>query len=463
MKGIRYSICFRVLLLFIASFLLVGTASPCGHDLMPTEKKPPRQPECTPIGGVAAGNEDGSIPRWTGGITRFPKTYELGGKLIDPFLSEKPLFTITSRNYQKHAALLSEGQIAMFQRYPSSFRMPIYPTHRTAIYPDEIYETIKSNTAKPRLAEDKRGVINPGGTTVPFPDPESALEIYWNHVFRYRGHGTGSRTYVLAVVQTNGSFQPVMFREQISWARDIPDSDNPNLLFALKKIIQAPARLEGEALLVHEYADQNKGPRNAWIYNPDQRRVRRATEVAYDGPGFAADNLRTADDMDMMNGAPDFYEWKLVGKTEMYIPYNAYKLLDGKLKYRDILAPGHLNPEYLRYEKHRVWVLDATLKEGKRHIYSRRTMYFDEDTWQIAMVDVYDGRGDLWRYHEGHTMVHYQVKVPWYAVESQFDLIAGRYIAVGLTNELSGYQYQFNLKESSIRDYTPAALRRAGQ
>jgi len=203
-------------------------------------------------------------------------------------------------------------------------------------------------------------------------------------------------------------------------------------------------------------------PRAAWVYNAGQRRVRRAPSVAYDGPGTASDGLRTADDLDMFNGAPDRYDWKLVGKQEMYIPYNSYKLRSGDLKYSDIVTANHMNPDYTRYELHRVWIVDSTLKEGARHIYARRTYYFDEDTWQVAIIDIYDGRGELWKVKEGHEVSHYQVAVPWLAAESLHDLISGRYLVIGLDNEQNGYQYNFDYM-GSFEDFTPAALRRAGR
>jgi hypothetical protein len=420
-------------------------------------------PELTPIGAERAGNADGSIPEWTGGISELPAGYKPGGRLVDPFANEKPLVIITARNYQEHAEFLSPGQEAMFKRYPDTFKIPVYPSHRTAIYPDEVYQSVTENASKTGLVEGGNGVTNLGNATVPFPFPTQGVEVYWNHVLRYRGRGSYRTNSVQVPLQQNGDFVPVWFETLVTWARDMPENDNPNMLFAFMQSIKAPARLQGDVLLVHEFVDQVKEPRNAWIYNPGQRRVRRAPEVAYDGPGTASDNLRTADDLDMMNGSPDRYDWKLVGKKEMYIPYNTYKLHDGNLKYKDVLHKGHMNPDYLRYEKHRVWVVDATLKKGARHIYARRTLYVDEDTWQIAMVDVYDGRGELWRFQEGHAMVHYQVKVPWLAAESKYDLISGRYLVAGLTNEIKGYPYEFDVKGLTMGDYTPAALRRAGR
>jgi hypothetical protein len=101
-----------------------------------------------------------------------------------------------------------------------------------------------------------------------------------------------------------------------------------NKILYFKQAVTAPARLAGGILLVHESMNQVKQPRDAWLYNPGQRRVRRAPQVAYDNPGHRADNMRTSDQLDMFNGAPDRYDWKLVGKREIYVPYNAYKLQD---------------------------------------------------------------------------------------------------------------------------------------
>jgi hypothetical protein len=214
-------------------------------------------------------------------------------------------------------------------------------------------------------------------------------------------------------------------------------------------------------LLVHETLDQVKEPRLAWLYNAGQRRVRRAPQVSYDGPGTASDGLRTSDNFDMYNGAPDRYDWKLVGKKEMYIPYNSYKLNSKSLKYDDIIRPGHLNPEHTRYELHRVWAVEGTIKDGQRHIYAKRTFYIDEDSWAASVIDHYDGRGELWRVAEAHSMQFYDAVIPWYAIETLYDLLAGRYLALGLDNE-EGKSYQFDF-ERSEKDYTPAALRRSGR
>src|SRR5690606_9217560 len=175
------------------------------------------------------------------------------------------------------------------------------------------------------------------------------------------------------------------------------------------------ARLAGNVLLVHETIDQVSEPRRAWIYNSGQRRVRRAPQVAYDGPGTAADGLRTADNYDLYNGSPDRYNWSFKGKKELYIGYNSYKLDEKGLPYDDIIKPGHINQDLTRYELHRVYEVEATLREGTRHIYAKRVFYFDEDSWMASVIDHYDGRGNLWRVAEAHQMFYYHVPVQGYS------------------------------------------------
>jgi hypothetical protein len=239
----------------------------------------------------------------------------------------------------------------------------------------------------------------------------------------------------------------------------ITDKDLDNTLLFYKQAVVAPARLAGAILVVHETLNQVKEDRRAWIYNAGQRRVRRAPNIAYDAPGTAADGMRTNDQFDMFNGAPDRYEWKLVGKKEMIVPYNSYKLHSDRVKYTDILKPQHINQDLARYELHRVWVVDGTLRAGTSHIYPRRTFYIDEDSWQTLAVDQYDAHGQMWRVSEAHCINYYDAQVFWSTLEVHTDLIAGRYLAIGLDNE--GPTYDFSAKRTP-EDYSPDALRRDG-
>ncbi|AZO84530.1 DUF1329 domain-containing protein [Pseudomonas sp. QLc11A] len=414
----------------------------------------------TPMGAEMAGNADGSIPAWKP-LAKNAGTVDSKGFLSNPYASEKPLFTITAQNVDQYKDKLAPGQYAMFKRYPETYKMPVYPSHRGSTVPDEVFAAIKKNATNTKLVSGGNGLEN-FETAIPFPIPKSGVEVIWNHITRYRG-GSVTRLVAQATPQPNGSFSLVYFQDQFVFRDKMKDYDpaNPgNILFYYKQKVLAPARLAGGVLLVHETLDQVKEPRSAWVYNAGQRRVRRAPQVSYDGPGTAADGLRTSDNLDMFNGAPDRYDWKLEGKKEMYIASDSYKLDDPKLKYSDIIKAGHINQDLARYELRRVWHVVATLKEGQRHIYAKRDIYIDEDTWQAAVVDHYDGRGQLWRVAEAHAEDYYDKQVPWYALEALYDLQSGRYLALGMKNEeKSSYDFGFTATTS---DFTPAALRQDG-
>ncbi|WP_372982779.1 DUF1329 domain-containing protein [Marinobacter sediminum] len=413
----------------------------------------------TPMGAEKAGN-GGDIPAWDGGLSTAPAGYKGDGRYVDPFEGEEPKFVIDQSNVDQYAENLSAGQIAMIKRYDDYF-MPVYETHRTSTYPKEINDQTIANATKVELIKDGNGLGNYTEAT-PFPIPQNGLEVIWNHITRYRG-GSVARNVGQVTPTAGGAYSVVKFQDEFTWRtalKDFEPGEDPNVLFYFKQAITAPARLAGNVLLVHETIDQVAEPRRAWLYNAGQRRVRRAPQVSYDGPGTAADGQRTTDNFDMYNGAPDRYNWELVGKKEMYIPYNSYELVDPSLTYDEIVKAGHINQDLTRYELHRVWHVRATLKDGERHIYAQRDFYFDEDSWQASVIDHYDGRGELWRVAEAHAMQFYDQDVPWYAIEVLYDLLSGRYLALGLTNEEED-PYEFGAERQS-RDYTPAALRRAG-
>ncbi len=410
----------------------------------------------TPIGAEMAGNAAGTIPAWDGGMPAG------GERFKDPYAGEQPLFTITAQNAADYKQHLTPGQLAMFAKYPDTFRMNVYPTHRSASLPQSQYDNARQNALQSELVDNGNGLSANTLEGIPFPIPQNGLEAIWNHMSRYRG-GALERTFVQVPVHENGNFVPVKITEKMSWPDYLKEgrtAQDDNILFYFVQEIQAPARLTGNVLLVHEAQNQIAKPRQAWIYNAGQRRVRRAPQIAYDAPGTASDGQRTSDNLDMFNGAPDRYNWKLVGKEEIYIPYNSYKLADRNLKYTDILKKGHLNPDYTRYELHRVWKVEATLKEGARHIYAKRVFYIDEDSWQVAIVDHYDGRGQLWRVGEAHQMQYQDAQVPWLTAEALYDLQSGRYLVGSLTNEEGdGFDFKARFKHS---DFTPQAIRRMG-
>ena len=451
----KYITTASLLMLTIASSSVLAKVSP--------EEAAKLGTTLTPLGAVMSANAAGTIPAWTGGLNSKNSTKsEDSGRPAHPFSADKPLMVITSANYSDYKNNLSPGQIAMFEKY-ADYKMPIYKTKRTAAYSDDLYGVIKKNATTAELVQSGNGIIN-FDTAIPFPIAKNGSEVIWNHITRYRG-GTAKRFLTTIPVQSNGSFVPVKMNDQLVWpeflkeGRDADKDDN--ILFYYLQEITAPARLTGTALLVHETIDQVKEARKAWVYNAGQRRVRRAPNVAYDGPGAGTDGLRASDNYDMYNGAPDRYDWKLIGKKELYIPYNSYNLLDTNAKYEDLIEEGHLNADYLRYELHRVWQVEATLKEGARHIYAKRTFFIDEDTWGASVIDHYDGRGELWKLSEAHNIQFYDVDTPWMVAETLYDLNSGRYLVTGLSNEEPTFMI-FGEKVKRT-DFSTSALRRLGR
>ncbi len=418
----------------------------------------------TPMGAERTGNKDGSIPEWTGGITQAPAGYKVGDHHPDPFASDKPLFEITPANYKQYGDKLSPGQIAMFEKY-KDFKMLVYPTRRSASFPQRTNEMSIKNATTGELVNDGEGVADVA-EGIPFPildsDPVKAgYEAIWNHKLKYKGVSV-SRWNNQAAPTASGEYTLMRFKEEILGLYYKPGNtikDINNILVYFYEEVVSPPRLAGSVLLVHETLDSQKEPRQAWVYNPGQRRVRRAPNVAYDNPGTAADGLRTNDMTDMYNGAMDRFDWKLVGKKEMYVPYNAYKAHSDKVKDSDLIKPGHLNQDLLRYELHRVWIVDAKLKPGQRHINNRRTFYLDEDSWQILEIDHYDNQDKLWRYSEAPSVNYYEVPVFWSTIEVHYDLKSGRYLVQGLDNQEAEYDFSF---KTSPDNFSPQSLRQRG-
>jgi hypothetical protein len=408
--------------------------------------------DLTPMGAEKAGSKDGTIPAWTGGWTQAPPDWKgPGTRATDPFPQDQPKFTVTAANLAQYKALLSPGQAALFAKYPKTYKMNVYPTRRTAGAPKFIYEATYNNALNAELGSNGEAVNN-GITGIPFPLPQNGQEVIWNHKLRYRGQG-GRRTNVQAAVTDTGSYNLSKLREdfRIAYsAKNIKPEDLKNVSIYFLQVVTDPPRLAGTITMVHETMDQVKEPRRAWQYNPGQRRLRRAPQVGYDNPGTASDGLRTNDQFDGFNGALDRYTWKLVGKKDLLIPYNDYRLYSGKVKYKDILQPAHINKDLARYELHRVWVVDSTLKPGTSHVYKRRTFYVDEDSWQIVVVDCYDKRDQLWRVQESHSIAVYDPgQVTQEAsgaigpvLEVVHDLNSRRYLAMSMNNEeTQGYEY----------------------
>ena len=411
--------------------------------------------DLTPTGAEKAGNSAGTIPAWDGGLCSPPSGWDKNKGYTDPFPGDKPKFVITAANASQYAANLTEGAMALLKKY-DNFKMPVYQTRRTQCYPQSVYDTIKAEA--PNIKLNGFGVSGREASTTPFPVPKEPLEVYWNHILRYLGGGI-VREYASLPVRANGDYFTITAVEKRIFMQNM-DEKTPNRLVNYINYFTGPATLEGTVFLVHEPVDQVKEQRAAWIYNAGQRRVRRAPDLSYDNINDGTEGLRTTDQYDAYNGAPDRYDWKLVGKKEIYVPYNVYKMGDKSVSYKTLATPGTPNSDYMRYELHRVWVLDATLKKGSKHVYGRRTLYIDEDSWSVLWEDAYDTRGGLWRVGVHPVIQFYDAQVMWYQASIWHDLNNGAYLMSYISNEIKT-PWEFNEK-GRLADYQPSALRRAG-
>ena len=408
-------------------------------------------------GAIKAGNENGSIPPWNGGLTVPPSGWDAKKGYKNPFAGEEPLFVIDGSNYSEYETKLSSGQIALLKGI-ARFSMPVFNSHRTAVLPNSEIDVIKAETGKASIVNHK--IVGRVKSHMPFPNPSNGEEAIYNYLLRYVGNGF-EREYAWFPVRPGKKYYKVGFKDRVVYANSMkPNQVDKGLNYAFYANFTAPSTLVGTVYLVHEFVDTIQNPRAAWIYNAGARRVRRAPDLAYDNVADGTEGMRTTDQYFAYNGATDRYDWKLIGRKEMFVPYNTYDLTNKNLKYADILDEGTVNPKYMRYELHRVWVVEATLKSNSKHIYGKRVFYMDEDSWSILGEDCYDTRGNLWRIGVHGFIQIYDKLVPWPNLLVWHDLSNGNYLAAHLDNEVKK-PIRFGINDRWT-NFQPDALRRRG-
>jgi hypothetical protein len=411
--------------------------------------------DLTPNGAEKTGNKDGTIPPWEGGMTKPPAGWKPEMGYVDPFKDEKPLFTINAANAEQYKDKLSAGMMAMLKKYPS-FVMNVYKTHRTFAQPQEIYSATKAQAGKAKL--NGLSIENYDVPGTPFPVPKNGVEEMYNHTTKY--FGSFKNCFDWLPVRANGDTYRVGGCQDWVQGQNMTPRQQNNL-FSFFAHYDAPATLIGTVYLLIDPIDYTKGARQAWIYNAGQRRVRRAPDVAYDNIDDGTEGMRTTDDYFGFQGAMDRYDWKLVGKKEMYIPYNAYKVNAPNLKYADMLDKGSVKSDLQRYELHRVWVVEATLKPGMSHVEAKRVYYLDEDSHVIALTDSYDGRGNLWRSKSFHLYMAYDATVMMQGPSVYNDLVNGNYLVNHLINERKAPVYTWGHK-AKVEEFQVGEIRRRG-
>ncbi|SES04843.1 MULTISPECIES: DUF1329 domain-containing protein [Halopseudomonas] len=409
------------------------------------------------IGAIQAANADGSIPAYEGGLRTAPEGFQPdSGTWADPFKDEKPLYRITSANMAEYADLLSAGQKEVLQRNPEYY-MDIYPSHRTAAYPQEVMSATIRNagtceTHKEGLAlkADCRGGL-------PFPIAKNGNEMMWNLLVRYNDgkYGTTTSSSNTWLVDRNGSITRTAnqstFVERPYYQLDVPGRD-PEMFYRVYSLTKAPARKAGELTGMMDFLDPTAQPRRAWSYTPGQRRVKLAPEFNYDTPVGSMGGLELFDELFMFSGSQDRFDYKLVGRKEMLIPYNAYKFYFGC---DDQFRAAHANPECERWEKHRVWEVEATLKPGMRHVYSKRIYYLDEDTYGAGLYDAWDQNGQLYRAMMLGGVQFYDHDIPYIVKHTMFDFNKGMY---GIVNDGMDGGYRVMTEPRRERDMNPEAI-----
>jgi hypothetical protein len=440
----------------------------------------------TPVGATRAGNQAGTIPEWTGGIQTPPAGFKPGEPWVDPYADDKPLFTITAQNYEQYKDNLLPGQIAMFKQYPETFRMHVYPSHRSAAYPDWFVEATKVQAKSVEMcpeyaAKGELCLINvqPGGG-VPFPIPKTAEELGWNSMLgAYRGTtvdamGDG------ALIDSLGNRTDVIIRAREYWPYQVPADKKPTnewftqwggAFLCDSWQIEQPPRSSGLVFGGCMYAQNTDF--QVYLYIPGQRRVRKAPEIGFhDSPSFGSDGQRTVSSRWMwwFGGKEPRHSYSMQKGKELFIPYNAFKIVDPNLTFNDIYGKKHINQDLIRYELHRVWVMDSQLKPGFRHLYKRHVAYFDEDTWMGVAYEAYDAKDRLWRVGEQYNLNLYDKRMVRIMGDSQIDLVNGRYTTYPYWHVQAGKASGFGMPKFETTDetsvdltiFTPQGLRKFG-
>ncbi|MEE1924551.1 DUF1329 domain-containing protein [Pseudomonas sp. 148P] len=440
------------------SLALFGIAT-CSLAAVSPEEAAQLGTTLTPFGAIKAGNAEGTIPAYDGGLRTAPADFKPdSGFWADPFRNEKPLFRITAQNVAQYADKLSDGQKEILKKYPEYY-FDIYPSHRTTAYPKEVLEATVRNATSCNTQKDGLAVDPACRGGLPFPIPKTGNEVIWNQQLRYKigpGYSTtsSSNSWVMdANGQRTKAAEQATFEEQPYYQPTQADRD-PMMYARVYSLNNYPARRSGEVTVLNDYLDPATKARRAFSYSPGQRRVKLAPEFSFDTPVASQGGVTLFDELQMFSGSQDRFDYKLVGRKEMYIPYNAYKFYF-ECKQDDQFLKHHANPACERWELHRVWVVEATLKPGKRHVYSKRTYYLDEDTFGIGLYDAWDQSGALYRAIFLSGVQLYDKDLPYNVKNVVYDFNKGMWAL--LNDGLKG-GYKFSDTPRTERDMNPEAI-----
>lgn len=417
--------------------------------------------DLTPAGAERAASKDGTIPEWTG-ASPFTGAWTPGKRRSDAFRfkDDKPLFSIDASNVDKYASRLTPGQIAKFKS-AKDYRMDVYPSRRTCNTPDWLAENNRKNVGTAKLADDgwslKEAVV-PG---IPFAMPANGAQVLWNTKMRYRGLTVewpllrttisprrGGSDWILADMRQN-YFYP-WGKKGSALLSTLPPFEN-QVYFSF----DTPAALAGQAAVVN--VPLAKSGTETFYYFPGQRRVRRMPAYAYDAPQIGFENQYLMDEPQIFNATIDRFDWTVVGKKEVYIPYNAFGAYDYQAKWEDAVTTKGINPAFRRYELQRVWVVEGKVKAGTRHASARKVIYLDEDSWNMVTAEDYDQSGVLWKFKEAFPIPVYETGTCDATAFIQHNLLEDRFVfdmhVLG-----SGKDMAWRVDEAGLKDRSNGAF-----
>ncbi|MDB5972811.1 MAG: hypothetical protein JWQ90_5261 [Hydrocarboniphaga sp.] len=395
----------------------------------------------TAFGAEKAGNADGSIPEYTGGLKSVPGYDPKADRYIDPFKDEKPVYTVDAGNMSKYEASLTEGDKAMLKKYPD-YKIMVYPSHRTVWYPDWVTDNIKKNATTAKLVGsvegDGVGGAAPDGFPwqgTPFPIPKNGFEVMWNHKIA-PGAAVSHHLNKAFMVDTSGGVTDLPVANEY-FVRSWYDQSGAlrkqtyDATMGVSSRLQDPPSSAGIVFLNYYTPSTDDGGQKVWFYTPGQRRVRKAPEFAYDTPIASYGGVLQWDELWGFIGRMDRFDMQLVGKKEMIVPYNVFGVTNN-LPARGTLGKSFIQPEAVRYEKHRVWVVEAKRKDNARHAYKLRRFYVDEDCWCIVSSESYDDSGKLWKVGKIYSFPSYNTGGVDNATWNFNDVIKGNYFIINI-------------------------------
>ncbi|MFM0094565.1 DUF1329 domain-containing protein [Paraburkholderia sediminicola] len=420
----------------------------------------------TAFGAQKAASADGTIPEYTGGLTQAPADFvPNSGKWPDPFKGEKAAFSITAANMSQYADQLTPGVQALLKRFPD-YRVDVYPTHRTIRYPQWVLDNTLKNATSAKLTGKIEGDGVEGAFGgIPFPIPKNGYEVMWNALLNYQRTQYDARNVGAFLVDTSGGRTDLPVLDIVEFRpyydRALAGKNFTGSYDRLWVQQKTPPTTAGTSILVDYPINYSEADQTTWAYFPAQRRTRMAPDYKYDTPAASYGGVTFWDEAAVFRGRMDRFDFKLIGKKEVFIPYNNYKL--SQIPPDDLFGPKHTKPDAVRWERHRVWVVEATLKADARHAYSKRVFYVDEDSWAFSESDGFGQDGKLWRVGLDYSFNYYDDGGGVFATSLGFyDLQKGNYFVAG-TASLSGpMQVRVAEKLEKPMLFTPAGMAGTG-